>query len=134
MNAGRVRLRPMRTLLMPLLLIVALPLAAATPDHADPKTQTEAPTKVADAPSPNDPPLPDKAQPPDEPPPTVSIRNVKGAVIEEYRQGNRLYMIRVVPERGVAYTYLDTDGDGRLEYDGKDGPVRPVYYTLYEWD
>lgn len=128
----------MRTLLMPLLLIVALPLAAATPDHADakpedPATRT-APIRVADAPHPNDPPLPDKVQPPDEPPPTVSIRNVKGAVIEEYRQGHRLYMIRVVPERGVAYTYLDTDGDGRLEYDGKDGPVRPVYYTLYEWD
>lgn len=128
----------MRTILMPLLLIVALPLAAATPDHTDakpedPATRT-APTRVADAPRPNDPPLPDKVQPPDEPPPTVSIRNVKGAVIEEYRQGHRLYMIRVVPERGVAYTYLDTDGDGRLEYDGKDGPVRPVYYTLYEWD
>ncbi len=134
MNAGRVRLRPMRTLLIPLLLILALPPAAATPDHADTKTRAETPTKVADAPSPNDPALPDKAQPPDEPPPTVSIRNVKGAVIEEYRQGNRLYMIRVVPERGIAYTYLDTDGDGRLEYDGKDGPVRPVYYTLYEWN
>jgi hypothetical protein len=134
MNTGRVRLRAMRTFLLPLLLIIALPLMAATPDNADTKATDKAPTKVADAPSPKDPPLPDKAQPPDEPPPTVSIRNVKGAVIEEYRQGNRLYMIRVVPERGIAYTYLDTDGDGRLEYDGKDGPVRPVYYTLYEWN
>ena len=128
----------MRTLLLSMLLIVALPLAAATPDDTDAKADeaaaTTTPTAVADAPRPNDPPLPEKAQPPDEPPPTVSIRNVKGAVIEEYRQGNRLYMIRVVPERGVAYTYLDTDGDGRLEYDGKDGPVRPVYYTLYEWN
>ena len=43
-------------------------------------------------------------------------------------------MIRVVPERGVPYTYLDTDGNGRLEYEGEDGPVRAVYYTLYEWD
>lgn len=117
----------MRTSLLLLALIVALPLAAAE------KTD-DAPTKVADAPKPKDPPLPEKVQPPDEPPPTVSIRNVKGAVIEEYRQGNRLYMIRVVPERGIAYTYLDTDGNGRLEYDGEDGPVRPVYYTLYEWD
>jgi Protein of unknown function (DUF2782) len=87
-------------------------------------------TRAPDA----DAPLPDKAQAPDEPAPTVTIRNVKGAVIEEYRNGSRLYMIRVVPERGIAYTYLDTDGDGRLEHDGKDGPVRPVYYTLYEWD
>jgi hypothetical protein len=133
----------MRTLLIPLLLIVTLPLHAAAPasdaesrpeSKVESKTEAEAPTKVADAPRPKDPPLPEKAQPPEEPPPTVSIRNVKGAVIEEYRQGNRLYMIRVVPERGVPYTYMDTDGNGRLEYDGEDGPVRPVYYTLYEWD
>ncbi len=117
----------MRTPLLLLALIVALPLPAA-------ETTKDVPTKVADAPRPEDPPLPDKVQPPDEPPPTVSIRNVKGAVIEEYRQGGRLYMVRVVPERGPAYTYLDTDGNGRLEYDGEDGPVRPVYYTLYEWD
>lgn len=117
----------MRTSLLLLALIVALPLVAAE------KTK-DVPTKVADAPKPEDPPLPEKVQPPDEPPPTVSIRNVKGAVIEEYRQGGRLYMVRVVPERGPAYTYLDTDGNGRLEYDGEDGPVRPVYYTLYEWD
>ncbi|MBL0030078.1 MAG: DUF2782 domain-containing protein [Rhodanobacteraceae bacterium] len=117
----------MRTSLLLLALIVALPLVAAE------KTK-DVPTKVADAPTPEDPPLPEKVQPPDEPPPTVSIRNVKGAVIEEYRQGGRLYMVRVVPERGPAYTYLDTDGNGRLEYDGEDGPVRPVYYTLYEWD
>jgi hypothetical protein len=116
--------------------------AAATAPKAerDPPARSEAgtkdkrPTAVADAPRPQDPPLPEKAQPPEEPPPTVTIRNVKGAVIEEYRQGNRLYMIRVVPERGVPYTYLDTDGNGRLEYDGEDGPVRPVFYTLYEWD
>lgn len=89
---------------------------------------------VANAPRPNDPPLPEKVQPPENETPTVTIRNVKGAAIEEYRQGNRLYMIRVVPEHGVPYTYLDTDGNGRLEYDGEDGPARPVYYTLYEWD
>lgn len=127
----------MRTLLIPLLLLAALPLSAATPasrDGAEAEARPEAPTKVADAPRPQDPPLPEKAPPPDDPPPTVSIRNVKGAVIEEYRQGNRLYMIRVVPERGIAYTYLDTDGNGRLEYEGEDGPVRPVFYTLYEWD
>ena len=67
----------MRTSLLLLALIISLPLVAAE------KTDG-APTKVADAPKPKDPPLPEKVQPPDEPPPTVSIRNVKGAVIEEY--------------------------------------------------
>ncbi len=117
--------------------LLAFATAFATPEKASDKpakSPAAERTKVADAPRPNDPPLPEKAQPPDEPPPTVTIRNVKGAVIEEYRQGARLYMVRVVPEKGIPYTYLDTDGNGRLEYDGEDGPVRPVYYTLYEWD
>lgn len=131
----------MRTLTLLLALAVPLAALAAAPASKDsaPAAKTTGkpaatPAKVADAPRPNDPPLPDKAQPPEDLPPTVTIRNVKGAVIEEYRHGSQLYMIRVVPERGVPYTYLDTDGNGRLEYEGKDGPVRPVYYTLYEWD
>ncbi len=128
------KLRDMRTYLFTLCLIVAANVSAAATKESAADTAPEKKTAVADAPRPKDPPLPDKAQPPDEPPPTVSIRNVKGAVIEEYRQGGRVYMIRVVPERGIAYTYMDTDGNGRLEYEGEDGPVRPVYYTLYEWD
>jgi hypothetical protein len=39
-----------------------------------------------------------------------------------------------VHDSGVSYTYLDNDGDGRLEGDPKDGPIQPVYYTLYEWN
>jgi len=128
------KLCAMRTYLFTLCLIAAADGYATAAKETAADSASETKTAVADAPRPKDPPLPDKAQPPDEPPPTVSIRNVKGAVIEEYRQGSRLYMIRVVPERGIAYTYMDTDGNGRLEYEGEDGPVRPVYYTLYEWD
>lgn len=124
----------MRTYLLTLCLIAAANVSATAAKETAADAAPEKKTAVADAPRPKDPPLPDKALPPDEPPPTVSIRNVRGAVIEEYRQGGRVYMIRVVPERGIAYTYLDTDGNGRLEYEGEDGPVRPVYYTLYEWD
>jgi hypothetical protein len=28
---------------------------------------------------------------------------------------------------------MDTDGSGRLARDPNEGPVSPVYYTLYEW-
>ena len=139
------KLERMRKITLALAILAAAPAFAAPTSDADARTaaaakpvakdaKPAAQQAVADAPRPVDPPLPEKAQPPDEPPPTVSIRNVKGAVIEEYRQGTRLYMIRVVPERGIAYSYMDTDGNGRLEYEGEDGPVRPVYYTLYEWD
>ena len=79
--------------------------------------------------------LPPKVLAPDEPAPAVTIRTdaETGDVIEEYRQNGVVYMVRVRPERGPEYTLLDTNGDGRLdESDG--GDVRPVYWTLYEWE
>jgi hypothetical protein len=76
--------------------------------------------------------LPEKVPPPDEEPPTVTIRRVDGDIVEEYRKGGRLFMVRVTPRRGIPYTLLDTTGTGR--FDRGDGPVRPVYYTIYEWD
>lgn len=83
---------------------------------------------------PREPPLPDKVPPPDEEPPAVTIRRVDGDIVEEYRQDGRLYMVRVTPRRGIPYTLMDTNGDGRLDRGDGDGPVRPVYYTIYEWD
>lgn len=67
--------------------------------------------------------------------PTVSIRKIdNGDVVEEYRQDGRLTSIRVRPLRGPAYTVQDTNGDGRLDRKDMEGPVAPVYWTLYEWD
>jgi hypothetical protein len=42
-------------------------------------------------------------------------------------------MVRFVPNEGLAYTYLDTDGDGRLEGEPGDR-LQPVFYTIYEWE
>lgn len=90
--------------------------------------------------------LPTLPPPPDEPAvmelppepgaaPTVSIRKIEnGDVVEEYRQDGRLTSIRVKPLRGPAYTVQDTNGDGRLDRKDMEGPVAPVYWTLYEWD
>lgn len=79
-------------------------------------------------------PLPEKARPSDDLAPAVSIRTEGDVAIEEYRRNGQIYMIVITPKDGVRYTYLDTDGDGRLEGDPNDGPVQPVYYTLYEWE
>jgi hypothetical protein len=54
--------------------------------------------------------------------------------VEEYRRDGRVYMVVFTPTTGLRYTYMDTDGDGRLEGDPRDGTVQPVYYTIYEWD
>jgi hypothetical protein len=83
------------------------------------------------------PPLPEKIESPPSPEsaPTVNIREIdNGDVVEEYRLHGRLYEVRVRPRVGPGYTLLDSNGDGRLDRRDSDGPVSPVYYTLYEWD
>lgn len=111
-------------------------------DDRDPEDAGSEATASDDAPAsgPDDAslaPLPEKilVPPPPEAAPAVSIRtDGSGDVVEEYRQNGRIYMVKVRPERGVPYTLLDTNGDGRLDAKDGEGPVRPVYWTLYEWN
>lgn len=98
------------------------------PADAAVATTTSGTTTGADAP------LPPKITTPDEIAPAVTIRTEGDNTVEEYRRDGAIYMVRVVPKTGIAYTYLDTDGDGRLEGDPKEGPMQPVYYTVYEWE
>ncbi len=79
-------------------------------------------------------PLPPKVTTPDEAAPQVTIRRTEDMTVEEYRRNGTVYMVVFTPTTGVRYTYLDTDGDGRLEGDPGEGPVKPVYYTIYAWD
>lgn len=85
------------------------------------------------APAPATPGLRDDIVPHDEPAPEVRIRSQDGDVIQEYSRGGRVYMITVIPESGVKQTYRDIDGDGRLDLEPGQPPVKPVYYTIYEW-
>lgn len=66
-------------------------------------------------------------------PPEVRIRRVEEDIVQEYSQGGRVYMIRVIPTRGLTQVYRDIDGDGRLNLEPGQEPVKPVYYTIYEW-
>jgi hypothetical protein len=67
-----------------------------------------------------------------EPPPTVDVRKQGGDTIQEYRVAGRVTMIRIIPKHGPVQTFY-TDPQGRLIPDPREGPVRPVYYTLYTW-
>jgi hypothetical protein len=83
-------------------------------------------------------PLPPKVQvsPAEEDAPAVNIRRdeATGDVVEEYRVNGRLQMVKVTPQRGPSYQLLDTNGDGKLDRSDYEGNVRPVYWTLYEWN
>jgi len=80
-------------------------------------------------------PLPPKVQD-EQLEPTVTIRDEEGKRIEEYSRNGQVYMVKVTPENGIPYYYIDTDGDGRLETaPTKDlEQVRPVYWKVKEWD
>lgn len=61
-------------------------------------------------------------------------RRQQGAdTVEEYREKGRVWMIRIVRPNGPTQTFFANDGSGRLVRDPDEGPVSPVYYTLYEW-
>ncbi len=69
--------------------------------------------------------------------PTVTIRQEEDRMIEEYRLNGQVYMVKVTPEGGVPYYYVDTDGDGKLELDVDQSamnPVQPVHWKIKEWN
>jgi hypothetical protein len=47
--------------------------------------------------------------------PQVVITPKEQGRIKEFRVNGRLYMIEVVPEKGLPYYLIDTDGDGTLD-------------------
>ncbi|MEM7017232.1 MAG: DUF2782 domain-containing protein [Pseudomonadota bacterium] len=68
--------------------------------------------------------------------PEVRIIQGENEVIEEYRLNGRLYMVKVIPDSGVPYYFMDVDGDGHLEAhrspDYRD-PVGVQSWILFSW-
>ncbi len=137
-NTRRLGENPALTLLI--LLSPLLPFAAQAQNELE--IPPEIPSENAAQSSPQDPPrneneepLPPKVQD-EQLEPTVTIRDEEGRRIEEYSRGGQVYMVKVIPDKGVPYYYIDSDGDGRLETAPTKGlePVRPVYWKVKEWD
>jgi hypothetical protein len=66
--------------------------------------------------------------------PEVTIRQQGSKTIHEYRINGRLYMVKIVPERGAPYYLLDQDGDGEMDtqQDNPNGVVVPQW-VLFRW-
>ncbi|MEM7053471.1 MAG: DUF2782 domain-containing protein [Pseudomonadota bacterium] len=80
-------------------------------------------------------PLPPKVVAPEETlEPEVVIRQEEDRMVEEYRRGGRVHMVRIIPTIGEPYYMIDTTGDGILDmkHDTFE-PVKPVYWKLFEW-
>lgn len=81
------------------------------------------------------PPLPPKVQD-EQIEPTVTIREEEDRRVEEYSLNGKIYMVKITPDKGPPYYYIDTDGDGTLEMDERSRvlhPVEPVHWKIAEW-
>jgi hypothetical protein len=95
----------------------------------------QAPAQPPDLiPIPDGPPEMDRERSVSVPEVTIRFRDDRG-MIEEYRAGGVLYMIRVNPARGAPYYLVDTDGDGNLETRFNDlaGGLLIPAWILFRW-
>lgn len=67
--------------------------------------------------------------------PTVTIREDKHSVTEEYRRNGQVYMIKVIPRKGRPYFLVDADGDGVLDSRRNDlePDVMIPSWVLFRW-
>ncbi|GFO71741.1 hypothetical protein BJAS_P1427 [Bathymodiolus japonicus methanotrophic gill symbiont] len=65
---------------------------------------------------------------------TITRRGEK--TIHEYRVNGQLYKIKVIPDIGPAYYYIDPDGDGEMEEVSEsdlDDLIKINQWTIFSW-
>jgi Protein of unknown function (DUF2782) len=92
------------------------------------------PPAVDPVPEVPEPPLP--VQSGEEMEPDITIIRKGKKTIQEYRLGGKLYMIKVIPDVGPPYYFIDSDGDGNVDVRGNDldKGSRVNMWKLLEWD
>ena len=73
----------------------------------------EKPPRLEAVPEPPELPLPVQSGETLEPDITIIRKGKK--TLQEYRRGGRLYMIKVIPDVGPPYYFLDSNGDGKMD-------------------
>jgi hypothetical protein len=93
----------------------------------------EKPPRLEAVPEAPEPPMPVQSGETMEPDITI-IRKGK-QTIQEYRRGGRLYMIKVVPDIGPPYYFIDNDGDGKMDVrrDDLDKGSNINMWKILEW-
>ncbi|MGY6275648.1 DUF2782 domain-containing protein [Methylomonas sp. MgM2] len=85
---------------------------------------------------PEPPELPPRIQSGEEMEPDITIIRKGKDTIQEYRRGGKLYMVKVIPQVGPPYYFLDLNGDGTLDVKKSDldAQTNINLWTLFEWD
>jgi len=114
----------LRRLIM--LIFVVFPALAIAEDERPPQLEA-----VPEVPAP-----PPQIQDGENMEPEITILRSGKKIIQEYRRGGRLYMVKIVPDIGPAYFFLDSNGDGLFDARNSD-PDRGSYVNLWkllEWN
>jgi len=110
-----------RSLIAALLLAAALPVAA---QQGKPALQP--------LPEPPPPPPGYELDPANEPQVTILKRG--NDLVEEYRIGGKLYMVKVTPPHGRPYYLVDNRGDGNfVRQDSYDSGLRPPMWVIFQF-
>jgi len=111
----------MRRLITLLIFCLALPAAAQ-----------QRPPNLQPLPEPPPPPAGMEPDPALEPQVTILRRGTE--VVEEYRVGGRLYMIKITPASGKPYYLIDERGDGKFaRQDTYDTGTRPPMWVIHQF-
>jgi len=68
--------------------------------------------------------------------PDITITRKGEDTIQEYRRGGKLYMIKVIPQVGPAYYWLDTNGDGTMDIkkNDMDRNTNINMWNIFQWN
>jgi hypothetical protein len=91
------------------------------------------PPKLEAVPEAPEPPLPVQSGETLEPDITIIRKGKK--TIQEFRRGGRLYMIKVIPDIGPAYYFIDNNGDGKMDVlkNEADKNSNINMWKIFEW-
>jgi hypothetical protein len=96
---------------------------------------------VDEKPPANDP-VPEVPEPPlpvqngEEMEPDITIIRKSKKTIQEYRRGGKLYMVKIIPDVGPPYYFIDSNGDGKMDVRGNDldKGSEVNMWKILEWD
>ena len=90
--------------------------------------------EISNSPEVPDMPLPVQDGEPMEADITITRRGDK--TIHEYRSNGKIYKIKVIPDIGPAYYFIDPDGDGEMEEVSEtdlDSLIKINQWTIFSW-
>ncbi len=68
--------------------------------------------------------------------PDITIVRKAKKTIQEYRRNGQLYMIKVIPDVGSPYYFIDSNGDGKMDIRRSDlnQDTNVNMWNILEWD